>query len=138
MTTRPTVVQPEGFARPRGYSNGMMASGRVLAVAGQIGWDEQCRLVSADFVPQLDRALANVVAVVRAAGGGPGDIIDMTIFVTDLDAYRNGGAAIGEAWRAHMGRHYPAMALIGCAGLVEKGALVEIQATAVLPDREET
>jgi enamine deaminase RidA (YjgF/YER057c/UK114 family) len=111
-----------------------VATGRVLQIAGQIGWDESEKLVSAEFVPQFDRALMNVVTVVEAAGGSAEDITNMTIFVTDLDAYREAGLALGKAWRARMGKNYPAMALIGCAGLLEKGALVEILATAVLPE----
>ena len=126
------IVNPPGFPRPRGYSNGVVAEGRVVAVAGQIGWDETCVLVSADFVPQFARALANVVAVVRAAGGEATSIVSLTIFVTDVDAYRDAGKALGEAWRAAMGKHYPAMALIGVSELVERGAKIEISALAVL------
>ena len=126
------IVDLPGFPRPRGYSNGIVAEGRVLAVAGQIGWDASSSLVSPDFVPQLAQALANVVEVVRAAGGSPSSIVALTIFVTDVDAYRNAGKALGEAWRAIMGKHYPTMALIGVTELVERGAKVEITALAVL------
>jgi enamine deaminase RidA (YjgF/YER057c/UK114 family) len=130
------VVQPEGWPRPRGYANGVLARGRTLFVAGQIGWNEQEELVSDDFVAQLERALANVVAVVRAAGGAPEHIARMTVYVTDLDAYRSSAKAAGEVWRRVLGRHYPAMALVGVIGLVHPGAHVEIEATAVLPDEE--
>lgn len=129
-----TLIQPEGFPRPRGYSNGVLAEGRVLTIAGQIGWDSTETLVSDELVPQLAQALDNVLAVVRAAGGDAEHLSHMTIYVTDLDAYRSAGKPLGEAWRARMGRHYPSMALIGVAGLVEPRAKVEIVAIAVLPD----
>ncbi len=128
-----TIIQPEGFPRPRGYSNGVLATGRVLTIAGQIGWDATETFHSDELVPQLAQALDNVLAVVRAAGGDASHLSHMTIYVTDLDAYRAAGKALGEAWRARMGRHYPSMALIGVAGLVEPRAKVEIVAVAVLP-----
>lgn len=127
------IVQPETFPKPRGYSNGIVAEGTVLAIAGQIGWNERGEFDSDELVPQFLQALDNVLAVVRAAGGEPTSLISMTIFVTDLDAYRNAGPALGEGWKARMGRHYPTMALLGISGLVEKRAKVEITALAVLP-----
>ncbi|MCC6647847.1 MAG: RidA family protein [Polyangiaceae bacterium] len=129
-----TIIHPPGFPRPRGYSNGVLASGRVLTVAGQIGWDAREQFESDELVPQLGQALDNVLAVVRAAGGDVEHLSHMTIYVTDLDAYRGAGKALGEAWRARMGRHYPSMALVGVAGLVEPRAKVEIEAIAVLPE----
>lgn len=134
----PRLIQPEGWARPRGYSNGVVASGRVLAIGGQIGWNAAQVFERHDFVGQFDQALANVRAVVDAAGARPEDIVSMTIYVTDLDAYRQSLAALGPVWKRHLGRVYPAMALVGVAGLVEPEALVEIQALAVMPEREET
>lgn len=128
------LIQPETWAPPKGYANGVVSRGRILHVAGQIGWDASQRLVSDDFLTQFAQALDNVIAVVRAAGGGPGDVVDMTIFVTDLDAYRQAGRGLGAVWKERFGRHFPAMALLGVAGLVERGAKVEITARAVLSE----
>jgi enamine deaminase RidA (YjgF/YER057c/UK114 family) len=135
-TRRPRieVVQPPGFPAPRGYANGVIARGPTLHVAGQVGWDAAGRFPRADLAGQFAQALDNVLAVVAAAGGAPTDVVRMTVYVTDLDAYRSSGAAIGAAWRARFGRHYPAMALVGVAGLVERAAVVEIEAVAALPD----
>lgn len=128
-------VDPRELGAPRGYSNGMLgpAGGRVLFVAGQVGWDGEQRLVGTGFVEQFERALANVVAVVRAAGGAPESLGRLTLYVVDKEEYRSRLAAIGEAYRRVMGRHYPAMALVEVAGLLEEGARVEIEGTAVLP-----
>jgi enamine deaminase RidA (YjgF/YER057c/UK114 family) len=128
-----SVVQPEGWPRPRGYSNGVRARGETLAVAGQIGWDATQRLVDGGFAAQFEQALANVVAVVRAAGGAPEHLVSLTVYVTDRAAYVAAAPALGEVYRRVMGRHYPAMALVVVAGLLEPGALVEIQGLAVLP-----
>ncbi len=130
------VIHPEGWAPARGYSNGMLATGRVLALAGQIGWNAEQIFERHDFLGQFEQAIANLVTVVRAAGGEPSHIVQLTAFVTDLDAYRACARELGPIWRKHMGRHYPAMALIGVAGLVDDGALVEIQGLAVLPELE--
>ena len=126
------IVNPPGWKRPRGYSNGIVSEGRVVAIAGQIGWNDKEELVSPELVPQLAQALRNVVAIAEAAGGSAESIVQMTIFVTDVNAYRNAGPALGEAWRAIMGKHYPTMALLGISELVEPGAIVEITAFAVL------
>ena len=130
-------IQPPFWPRPSGYSNGALTFGkgeRVLFVAGQIGWDPSTgTFESDDLVAQFGRAIDNVIAVVEAAGGTASCIARMTVYVTDLDAYRNGTRALGEVWRAKMGKHFPAMALLGVAGLVEKRAKVEIEATCVLP-----
>lgn len=131
---RIAVVQPSHFAKPKGYANGMIARGRTLFVAGQIGWEADGRFTTDDFVEQFARALDNVIDVVRAAGGEPTDIVKMTIYVTALDAYRERRSEIGEAWRSRMGAHYPAMALLQVAGLLEPRALVEIEAVAFLPE----
>lgn len=125
-----TVDVPD-WPRPRGYANGMIATGRVLHVAGQIGWVGGA-FTTDDFVEQFAIALDNVMAVVRAAGAGADAIAEMTVYVTDLDAYRTHHKAIGAAWRSKLGTHYPAMALVGVAGLVEPRAKVEIQAVAYL------
>ncbi|MFO0555223.1 MAG: RidA family protein [Polyangiaceae bacterium] len=129
--SREIVAVPE-WPRPKGYSNGVIASGRTLYVAGQIGWLPDGSFPRHDLAGQFDRALANVLAVVRAAGGGPENIVRMTVYVTDIEAYRASLAEVGVAWRERMGKVFPAMALVGVAALVEERALVEIEATAVL------
>jgi enamine deaminase RidA (YjgF/YER057c/UK114 family) len=112
----------------------MAARGRTLHVAGQIGWNERGEFESDDLAEQLAKALDNVLAVVRAAGGSPSDVVRMTIYVTDLDAYRSSLRPIGAAWKQRFGKHFPAMALVGVTGLVERRARVEIEATACLPE----
>ena len=128
------TVSPPDFPKARGYSNGLVASGRTLFVSGQIAWDKDARIVSPDFATQFLQAMDNVVAVVRAAGGGTEHIAKLLVFVTDLDAYRAATRAIGEGWRERMGKHYPAMSLVKVAGLLEPGALVEIEGVAMLPE----
>lgn len=128
------VVNPAHFAEPKGYANGVVARGRTLFVAGQIGWEHDGTFSSDELATQFARALDHVVDVVREAGGEPRHVARMTVYVTDLPAYRASLRAIGEAWRARFGRHYPAMALVGVTGLVEPRAKVEIEATAVLPE----
>jgi enamine deaminase RidA (YjgF/YER057c/UK114 family) len=127
-------INPKSLGRPRGYSNGQLtnADARLLFIAGQIGWDEEQRLVSDDFVEQFDRALRNVLAVVLEAGGAPGGVARLVVYVTDKREYLARTAEIGERWRALMGRHYPTMALVEVKGLLEDGAKVEIEGTAVL------
>ena len=129
------IINPESLGRPRGYANGVLAEGggRLLFVAGQIGWDGRQRLVSDDFAEQFGRALANVLAVVAEAGGGPGDVVRLTVYVTDKREYLARTREIGERGRALMGTHYPAMSLVEVSALLEDGAQVEIEATAVLP-----
>ena len=128
-------IEPTGWGRPKGYSNGVVVSGhaRLLFVAGQIGWDARQSLVPGGFAAQFAQALKNVVAVVDAAGGWPEHIVRMTVYVTDKAQYLADTKAVGEAWKATIGRHYPAMALVEVADLLEAGALVEIEATAALP-----
>lgn len=128
-------IDPEALGRPRGYSNGMLAprGSRVLFVAGQVGWNRQQELVGDGFVEQFEQALANVLAVVEAAGGRATDIGRMTIYVVERREYLEATEAVGEAYRERMGRHYPAMSLVEVAALLEPGAKVEIEATAVLP-----
>lgn len=129
-----TVIDPGSLAPARGYSNGMVLSGtRTLFVAGQIGWDREARIVSDDLSAQFAQALDNVLAVVREAGGAPEHVGRFTIYVTDKRRYLASAKAIGVAYRERMGKHYPAMALVEVKDLLEEGALVEIEATAVLP-----
>lgn len=128
------VIQPEGWARPRGYANGVVAQGKVLTIGGQIGWNAQQQFETDDFIAQFDQTLANVVAIVRAAGAEPTAIVSLSCYVTDLDAYRSRARELGPVWRKHMGRHYPAMALVGVTGLVEPRAMVEIEGLAVLEE----
>ena len=127
------VITPPHFPKPRGYSNGIVSQGRVLHIAGQIAWDKEARIVSPDFATQFLQALDNVIAVVREAGGATEHIVKLVAFVTDLEAYRGATAAIGEGWRGRMGKYYPAMSLVKVAGLLEPGALVEIEGVASLP-----
>jgi enamine deaminase RidA (YjgF/YER057c/UK114 family) len=128
-----TIINPPELPAPRGYNNGVVAQGRVLFVAGQIGWTQAGQLVSGGFVEQFARALENVLAVVRTAGGSPDAVARLTIFVVDKSAYVAAQREIGERYRALMGRHFPAMTLVEVKSLLEPGALVEIEATAVLP-----
>jgi enamine deaminase RidA (YjgF/YER057c/UK114 family) len=131
------LVDPSNFPKPRGYTNGVVcAPGRMLYIAGQVAFDQQARIVSPDFATQFLHALDNVIEVVRTAGGGTENIVKLLIFVTDLDKYRAAQRAIGEGWRARMGAYWPAMSLVKVAGLLEPGALVEIEGTAVLPLEE--
>ncbi|HSQ64080.1 MAG TPA: RidA family protein [Polyangiaceae bacterium] len=128
------VISPAGMPRPRGYADGLVVpSGRLLFISGQIAWDKDARIVSPDFATQFLAALDNVINVVRTAGGGTQHIVKLLAFVTDLDAYRVAMKDIGEGWRPRMGKYYPAMSLVKVAGLLEPGALVEIEGMAVLP-----
>lgn len=131
------LIQPSHFPRPRGYTNGVLCSpGRLLYIAGQVAFDKEARIVSADFATQFLAALDNVVDVVRAAGGSSEHIVKLLAFVTDLDKYRAAQKAIGDGWRARMGSYWPAMSLVKVSGLIEPGALVEIEGTAMLPMEE--
>ena len=131
MSTTP--INPRELASPRGYNNGMLAGpGRMLAIAGQIACDAEGKLVSSDFVQQFARSLANVVAVLHEAGGVPSDLITLRIYVTDKKLYVARTKEIGAAYRELMGSHYPAMALLQVADLLEPGALVEIEGLAVI------
>ncbi|HEX2690143.1 MAG TPA: RidA family protein [Kofleriaceae bacterium] len=123
-------VSVPGWPAPRGYANGRIGQGRAVHVAGQVGWDERGAFASRELVPQFARALDNVIAVVRAAGGTPEDLARMTVYVTDIAAYRGAQRALGAAWRERLGKHFPAMALVGVTALVEPEAVVEIEATA--------
>lgn len=128
-------VQVDGWAAPRGYSNAVRVEGaqQLVFIAGQIAWDKDQRLVGGgDFARQFGQALSNVVALTRAAGGGPEHIVRMTVYVTDKRRYLAALKEIGVEWRSVMGRNYPAMALVQVADLLEEGAMVEIEATAAI------
>ena len=128
-----TALQPPGWPAPRGYANGMVGRGRVVLVGGQIGWDAAGRFATG-FVAQTEQALRNIVAVLAEAGGGPEHIGRLTWYVVDIAEYRAALPALGPAYRAAMGRHFPAMALVQVVALVEPLARLEIEATAILPD----
>jgi enamine deaminase RidA (YjgF/YER057c/UK114 family) len=131
------TLLPEGWPRPKGYANGMRVGGErdLVFVAGQVGWDEHEKLVSGEFLPQLEQALRNVAAVIARAGGAPEDLVRLTIYVTDLADYRRDPEAVGAAWRRALGRVYPCVALLEVKGLLEPGARVEIEATAAVMRR---
>jgi enamine deaminase RidA (YjgF/YER057c/UK114 family) len=131
----PIVLAPESLAPARGYSNGLLypPGGRLLFIAGQIGWDARGELVSPDFAAQFAQALRNVADVLAEAGGRPEDVGRMTIYVTDKRAYLDALEPVGAAYREAMGTHYPAMTLVEVKDLLEEGAMVEIEATAVVP-----
>jgi enamine deaminase RidA (YjgF/YER057c/UK114 family) len=130
-----TVIQPEGWVPPRGYANGIVATGRLLFTGGQIGWNPRVAKpeYSPEFSTQFQQALSNVCEVVAAAGGTPQHLTRLTVYVTDKKAYLDSLMAIGVAWRRLLGKHYPAMALVQVVALVEDWAMVEIEGTAVLP-----
>lgn len=131
------LINPAHFPKPRGYTNGIVCPpGRMLYIAGQVAFDKEARIVSPDFATQFLAALDNVIDVVRTAGGGSEHIVKLLAFVTDLDKYRDAQREIGEGWRARMGSYWPAMSLVKVSGLIEPGALVEIEGTAVLPAEE--
>ena len=128
-------IHPDAWPPPKGYANGIAAEGRVVFVAGQIGWDPAtCRFESDDLVAQVRQALENVAAVLRAARAEPRHVARLTWFITDKAEYVARQREIGEAYRAVMGRHFPAMSLLVVAALLEDRAKVEIEATAVVPD----
>ena len=135
MKDRLELINPPEWAPAKGYSNGALVRGPTLYVAGQIGWNARQYFETDDLVEQFAQALDNVLAVVLAAGGVPTDVAKMTVYVTDLDAYRSSVRAIGAAWRARFGKHFPAMALIAVSGLLEPRAKVEIETIAVLAEK---
>lgn len=127
------VLEPPELAPPKGYANGIMCEGMLVFVSGQIGWDAQRRIVSADFAAQVRQALHNIVAVLTAAGAVPTHVARLTWYVTDKREYLSAQREIGEAYRETMGRHFPSMSVVEVSGLLEDGAKVEIEATAVIP-----
>jgi len=129
-------IDPPSLAKPKGYSNGVLAAaGKTLYLAGQVGWDKNEKFPPGDdLVAQVDRALANLVEVLKAAGAIPEHVVSMRIYVRSADRWAKDAKPIGEAWRKHMGRWFPAMTLVEVSRLYEREALVEIEATAVVPD----
>jgi enamine deaminase RidA (YjgF/YER057c/UK114 family) len=126
------VLQPDGWPRPRGYANGISATGRTIFVAGQIGWDAQQRVVPGGMVPQAEQALRNILEVLAVDGARAEDITRLTWYVTDRTAYLAASTALGEVYRAVMGKHFPAMSAVEVTALMESEAVVEIEATAVV------
>ena len=129
------LINPDSLGAPKGYSNGVLADagGKLLFIAGQIAWNKHQMIVSDDFVEQFDQALANVISVLNAAGGEPANVARLVIYVTNKVEYLERTRDVGECYRKHMGKHYPAMALVQVAGLVDNAAKVEIEGIAVLP-----
>lgn len=126
------ILQPAGWAKPKGYANGIAATGRQVFVAGQIGWNAQCEFESDDFVAQVETALRNIVAVLAEAKAGPQHIVRMTWYILDKSEYLARGREVGEAYRRVIGKNFPAMTLVVVAGLLEDRAKVEIEVTAVV------
>ena len=128
------VLQPAGWPRPKGYSNGISARGRLVVTGGMVGWNDQEIFESPHLVDQFEQALLNVLAVLAEGGAGPGHIVRMTCYVIDIEAYHRARAELGPVWKRVMGDHYPAMALVAVTRLVEPGAEVEIDAMAVVEE----
>jgi len=128
------ILQPPGWAKPRGFSNGIAASGRQVFIAGQIGWTGEGKWEATDFAGQFRQALKNTLAVLAEAGGRPEHIVRMTWYVTDKKEYLGAIKEVGAAYRELIGRHYPAMAVLQVSGLMEDEAKLEIETTAVMPD----
>ena len=133
MTDTIEILQPKSWAAPKGYSNGMAASGRQVFIAGQIGWDEKAQLVSDDLVGQVAQGLKNIVAVLAEVGAEPRHLVRLTWYLTDRSEYLSRQKEIGAVYRDVIGRHFPVMTAVVVAGLIEEGAKVEIEATAVIP-----
>jgi enamine deaminase RidA (YjgF/YER057c/UK114 family) len=127
------ILNPPGWPRPKGYSNGIATTGKQVFVAGQIGWDETGQIVSADFALQFRKVLENTLAILSETGAGPEHIVRMTGYITDRDEYLAALTEIGAIWKDVMGRNYPVMAFVIVAGLIETGAKIEIETTAVVP-----
>jgi enamine deaminase RidA (YjgF/YER057c/UK114 family) len=134
IKTLTRILQPEDWAAPKGYVNGIAARGTLVFVSGQIGWNAHQQFETDDFVGQARQALANVVAILREAGAGPEHITRMTWYVVDKHEYVANARALGAAYREIIGRHFPAMTAVAVAGLIEDRAKVEIEVTAVVPD----
>jgi len=127
------ILQPAGWPRPKGYSNGIVAQGRQVFIAGQIGWDAEGRFAGGGLAGQVKQALLNIVAILEEAGGKPEHIVRLTWFVTSREEYLAGLEEIGAAYRAVMGKHFPSMSVVQVVALMEAAAKVEIEATAVVP-----
>ena len=128
-----TALLPAGWRKPKGYANGIKTRGELIFVAGQIGWDAEERLADG-FVPQARRALQNIVAVLAEGGAKPEHMVRLTWYVKDMATYRQSLHELGAVYREVMGKHYPTMSLVQVGDLAEPGALIEIEATAVVPD----
>ncbi len=128
------IIQPPGWPRPKGYSNGIIAQGKMLFIAGQIGWDENEQFQSQDFVAQVEQTLRNTIAVLNAANAGPQHIVRMTWYITERQEYLDNLAEIGAVYRALIGKNFPVMAMVEVSALMEEQAKVEIETTAVIPD----
>ena len=128
------ILQPSGWVRPKGYSNGIATTGRMVFVAGMVGWNAEERFETDAFVGQAAQALRNIVAVLAEAGAGPEHLVRLTWFVTDKREYLASGRELGAAYREIVGRHYPVMSVVEVKGLIEEGAKLEIEATAVVPE----
>lgn len=126
------ILQPKKWSAPKGYANGIVAEGRQVFIAGQIGWNEHAKLVSNDLTVQVEQALKNIVQVLAEAGGEPRNLVRMTWYLTSKVEYAARQKEIGQAYRRVIGRHFPAMTVVVVAGLLEEGARVEIEATAVI------
>jgi enamine deaminase RidA (YjgF/YER057c/UK114 family) len=127
------IVQPEGWPRPRGYANGVVAEGRVLFISGQVAWNEREQFESDDIVEQVRQALRNTVTMLKAGGAKPEHVARMTWYITDKREYMARGKEIGAVYREFMGAHYPSMSMVQVAALMEDRAKVEIETTAVIP-----
>jgi len=133
MPNQLQLINPPELGRHSGYSQGVKTqAGPLLFVSGQVGWDEQSRIVSPDFTAQFSKALSNVLTVVRAAGGRPESLVRLTLYVLDRNDYIANARNVGEAYRQQMGKHFPAMTLLEVKGLLEDGAKLELEATAAL------
>ncbi len=129
-----SVLLPQGWVPPIGYANGIVVpAGRIVFIAGQVGWNELQQFCSEDIVPQFEQALKNVLAVLQEAGGAPNHICRMTAYCIDKPAYLAGRAELGRIWNQLMGKHYPAMSMIFVADLLDHPAKIELEATAVIP-----
>ena len=125
-------LQPEGWTQPKGYANGIVAEGKLIILGGQVGWNARQKFESDDFVPQFRQTLENIITLLAEVKAGPENIVRLTWFITDRDAYLNSQKEMGRAYRDIMGRNFPAMSVVQVVKLIEERALVEIEATAVL------
>ena len=127
------IIQPDNWQPPKGYSNGIVAEGKFLSIAGQIGWDGSGQFASNDLVGQTKQTLTNIITILEKAGGKPEHLVRLTWYILDKSDYLKNAKGIGEVYRDILGKHYPAMSLVVVKGLLEDKALVEIEATAVIP-----
>ena len=128
------ILQPPAWPRPKGYANGIMASGKMIFIAGVIGWDEKEQFQNEDIVDQFRQCLFNILAILKEAGAGPQHMVRMTWYVKNIDEYRSRLGEIGSVYKELIGKNFPVMSCVGVTGLVEEKAQLEIEVTAVLPD----